>query len=116
VSGGSSAAVDLAAAVASVPSGGALLRVHVQPGAKRSEIAGLAGDAVKVRIAAPPVDGKANGALLDFLAASLGVRKSAMTLARGAACRQKVVRVDGLAAAEVAARLSRASRGPRRSD
>ncbi len=71
-----------------------ILALHVQPGAARTEIAGIHGDALKVRLAAPPVDGKANAALLRFLAAAFGVPARSVTLVRGQASRQKVVRVD----------------------
>ena len=52
---------------------GVLLRLHVQPGAKHTEVAGLYGEALKIRLAAPPVDGKANACLIAFLADRLGV-------------------------------------------
>ena len=58
----------------------ATLTLHIQPGAKRSEVAGLHGDALKIRLAAPPVDGKANAALLAFVAATLGLPRSAVEL------------------------------------
>lgn len=67
------------------------LEVHVQPGAKSTEAVGMHGDRLKVRLAAPPVDGKANDALLAFVAESLGVPKSAVTLLRGQTSRQKTV-------------------------
>lgn len=67
------------------------LTVHVQPGAKKTEVAGVHGDALKIRLAAPPVDGKANSALLEFLAARLAVAKSAVSLKSGLASRRKVV-------------------------
>ena len=51
------------------------LTLHVQPGARRTEVAGMYGDALKVRLAAPPVDGKANEALVRFLAVSFGVHR-----------------------------------------
>jgi uncharacterized protein len=74
--------------------GGALiLTLHVQPGAARTEIAGVHGDALKVRLAAPPVDGKANTELLRFLAGAFGVPARGVTLVRGQASRQKVVRI-----------------------
>jgi uncharacterized protein (TIGR00251 family) len=53
--------------------GAIMLTVHVQPGAKRSEMAGLHGDALKIRLAAPAVDGRANAALLAFVAQRLGL-------------------------------------------
>ena len=69
------------------------LTLHVQPGAKKTEIAGLHGDALKIRLAAPPVDGKANTALLDFVAARLGLARSAVILKSGQTTRRKVLTV-----------------------
>lgn len=74
------------------------IAVHVQPGAKRTEIAGRHGDALKIRLAAPPVDGKANDALIAFLAESFGVPRRRVTLLRGAKSRDKVVRIEAPAA------------------
>jgi uncharacterized protein len=71
-----------------------LLTLHVQPGAKRTEVAGTHGDALRIRLAAPPVDGKANAELLRFLAAAFDVPRRAVTLLRGEASRQKLVRID----------------------
>jgi uncharacterized protein (TIGR00251 family) len=71
------------------------LTLHIQPGAKKTEVAGEHGDALKIRLAAPPVDGKANAALLAFIAERLGVSKSAVTLKSGQTSRRKVVEVDG---------------------
>lgn len=82
-----------------------LLTLHIQPGAKKTELAGLYGDALKIRLAAPPVDGKANDSLLKFLATQLGVAKSQVSLISGASSRSKRVRVAGVTAAQVAARL-----------
>jgi uncharacterized protein (TIGR00251 family) len=70
-----------------------VLTLHVQPGAKRTEVAGLHGDAVKVRLAAPPVDGKANAELMRYLADTFGVPLRNVTLVRGETSRQKIVRV-----------------------
>ena len=69
--------------------GGFLLQVHVQPRASRSEIAGLHGDAIKVRLRAPPVDGAANEELIRFLAELLDVRRDAVSLVSGATSRSK---------------------------
>ena len=74
------------------------LTLHIQPGAKTTEVAGEHGDALKIRLAAPPVDGKANAALLAFIAERLGVPKSAVTLKSGQASRRKVVEVEGASA------------------
>jgi uncharacterized protein (TIGR00251 family) len=75
--------------------GGALvLTLHVQPGAKRTEVAGVHGDALKLRLAAPPVDGAANAELLRFLADAFGVPSRRVAIVRGATSRRKVVRVE----------------------
>lgn len=73
-----------------------ILDVHVQPGAKRSEFAGRHGERVKIRLAAPPVDGRANEALIEFLAAHYGVPKRSVTIASGLRSRRKRVVIDGL--------------------
>ncbi len=85
--------------------------VHVQPRARRTEVAGLHGDAVKVRLAAPPVDGAANEELVRFVAERLGVPRSAVRVAAGAASRRKLVEVDGMEA-EVARRALLAAARP----
>lgn len=72
-----------------------VLTLHVQPGAKRSGAAGLHGDALKVRLAAAPVEGRANEALLRFVAESFGVPLRDVELLRGAQSRRKTVRVTG---------------------
>lgn len=69
------------------------LTVHATPGAKRTEAAGAHGDALRVRLGAPPVDGKANAALIAWAAKAFGVPKSAVELLHGAAGRQKVLGV-----------------------
>jgi uncharacterized protein (TIGR00251 family) len=71
------------------------LTLHVQPGAKRSGVAGPHGDALKVRIAAPAVDNQANAALVGYLSGALGVPKSAISIRRGATGRRKVVDISG---------------------
>lgn len=89
-----------------VESGGSLrVRVHVQPRASRSEIVGRHGDALKIRLAAPPVDGAANEELIRFLAASLGIARSRLVLTSGATARAKVVSIEGVTAEEARARL-----------
>lgn len=70
-----------------------VLTLHVQPGARRTEVAGVHGDALKIRLAAPPVEGKANAALLRYLAEAFGVPQRAVTLVRGETSRQKTVRI-----------------------
>ena len=71
------------------------LTLHIQPGAKKTEVAGLHGDALKVRLAAPPVDGRANAALLTFLAEKFEVPARCVTLKHGESSRKKVVCVSG---------------------
>ena len=71
----------------------ATLTLHIQPGAKKTEVAGLHGDALKIRLAAPPVDGKANAALIAFVAQRLDVARSAVTLKSGQTSRRKVLEV-----------------------
>ena len=84
---------------------GVRLTVQVQPRARRSEMAGLHGDALKIRIAAPPVDGEANAELIRFLAEALMVPRGAVSLRSGAGSRRKVVDVAGLEAGVAEARL-----------
>ena len=76
----------------------ARLTLHVQPRAGRTEVAGFHGAALKIRLAAPPVDGAANDELVRFLAEQLGVPRRAVHLVAGAGARRKVVEVDGVAA------------------
>lgn len=71
------------------------LTLHIQPGAKKTEFAGLHGDALKIRLAAPPVDGKANDALIKFVAETLKLPKSAVNLKSGQTSRRKVLEIVG---------------------
>jgi uncharacterized protein (TIGR00251 family) len=70
-----------------------VLTVHVQPNARTSAIAGLHGDALKIRVAAPAVENKANAALVGFLAAVLGVAQERVSLRRGARGRRKSIEI-----------------------
>lgn len=83
----------------------AALVVHVLPRAKATAVAGRHGDAIRIRVAAPPVDGAANEALLRFLAERLGVPRRSVMIVRGAGSRRKTVQVAGLTRAEVERRL-----------
>ena len=85
--------------------GGVRLRVRVQPRASRTEYAGLIGGELKIRLAAPPVDGAANDALVRFLAQLLGVPRAAVVLTAGASSRSKVIDVQGVDEGTVHARL-----------
>jgi len=71
------------------------LTLHVQPGAKRTEISGLHGEALKIRLAAPPIEGRANEALLRFIADTFGVPLRQVELKQGGQSRHKVVLVTG---------------------
>lgn len=71
------------------------LTLHVQPGAKRTEFAGLHGEALKIRLAAPPIEGRANEALLKFIAEAFGVPLRQVELKQGGQSRHKVVAVTG---------------------
>ncbi|OGS91845.1 MAG: YggU family protein [Gallionellales bacterium GWE2_58_10] len=73
------------------------LALHVQPGAKRSGIAGLYGAALKIRLAAPPIEGRANEALLKFIAELFGVPLRQVELKQGGQSRHKVVAINGSA-------------------
>ena len=84
---------------------GVLLRLRIQPRASRDEIVGMAGDAIRLRLTAPPVDGAANEALVHFLAARLRVSRSAVELVGGHTSRSKVVVVTGVSQKEAAERL-----------
>ncbi len=81
------------------------LALKTIPNAPRTEVVGWLGDALKVKVHAPALDGRANDALLDFLAEKLGLPRRAVTLVRGEKSRHKVVRMEGLTLAEVKARL-----------
>lgn len=72
-----------------------LVSVHAMPGAKRTEIQGLHGDALKVRVAAPPVDGAANSELRKFLAATFAVPSKKVELIAGASSRSKRFAIGG---------------------
>ena len=82
--------------------GGAVLTLHIQPGAKKTGVVGEYGDALKIRLAAPPVDGKANEALLRFVAETLDLPRSAVTLKSGHTSRRKVLEVAGATPAALA--------------
>ncbi|MBM3908218.1 MAG: DUF167 domain-containing protein [Gemmatimonadetes bacterium] len=84
---------------------GVRFAVHVQPRAKQPGIDGLHGDALRVRVQAPPVDGAANDAVVAVLAEALGVPARAVHIAAGQTGRKKLVDVDGIDAAAATARL-----------
>jgi len=75
--------------------------VKVVPRASKNAIVGREGDTVKIRLAAPPVEGKANEALVKFLADSFGVGRAQIEIVTGHASRRKVVRVRGVTARQI---------------
>lgn len=91
---GSVAVLDPSAPWCRPVAGGWALTIRVQPGARRTEVVGAHGDALRVRVASPPVDGKANAELVRFLAAHLGLPARSVEVVRGHASRTKVVHVS----------------------
>ncbi len=89
------------------------LRLRVIPNARRDDVVGEYGDAVKIKIAAPAVEGKANEAVRAFLAERLGVGVRAVDLVAGEKSRDKVVAVEGLNGGELRRRLLESVAGPR---
>ncbi len=87
---------------------GATLTVKVHPRAKRDRISGVVGDALKLDLSAPPVEGRANEACIRFFADFLKVPRSSVTIASGASTRLKVIRIAGITAEQLRQRLSAA--------
>jgi uncharacterized protein (TIGR00251 family) len=85
--------------------GGATFAVKVHPRAKNNAITGELGGALKLSLTAPPIDGKANEACIEFFAKLLKVPRSSVTIASGQSSRQKVIRVVGCSAEEMRARI-----------
>ncbi len=78
-----------------LPDGTLILSVHAQPGAKRTEVAGLHGDALRIRVAAPALEDRANAALIEFIAERLGVPRRNVTLVSGTKSREKRFEIRG---------------------
>jgi hypothetical protein len=85
---------------------GVEIRIHLQPRASKTEIVGLYGEAVKIRISAPPVDGRANAELCRFLARQLGVPQQYVQVISGVSSRQKRVFIRGKTLTEIGASLT----------
>jgi hypothetical protein len=85
-----------------------ILRVHVQPGAGRSAPTGKYGDALKVRVAAPPEGGRANQATVALIASLAGVKESQVELVSGQSSRSKRLRIDGILVSELRRLLTEA--------
>ena len=86
-------------------SSGATFAVKVHPRARKNGITGEVGDALKLSLTSPPVDGKANAACIEFFAKLLKVPRGSVTIASGVASRNKVIRVEGLTGVQVRERL-----------
>ena len=82
-----------------------LITIHVQPGARKTEVVGLYGDAIKIKVAATPERGIANDALVEFIAERLGLAKNAVKLVHGRTGRHKTIAIVGIDAAEARLRL-----------
>jgi uncharacterized protein len=88
---------------------GVTIRVYVAPRSSANGVAGFHDGEVKVALTAPPVDGAANKALVEFIAKKLGVPKSAVSLVSGETSRHKLVRVNGIDASEAKGKLVKGS-------
>jgi uncharacterized protein len=86
--------------------GGVTFAIKIHPRAKKNAITGELGDALRVSLTAPPVEGKANEACIDFFAKLLEVPRSSITIAAGQTSRNKVIRVIGLSVTEIEKRLN----------
>jgi uncharacterized protein (TIGR00251 family) len=85
---------------------GVTFAIKVHPRAKKNAITGQIGDALKISLTAPPLDGRANDACIEFFARLLKVPRSSVTIASGESSRNKVIRVSGLTAEQVRERLN----------
>jgi uncharacterized protein len=82
------------------------IRLRVSPGARKTELVGRHGEGWKVRVSAPPEDGRANDAVLDLLAERVGLPRRALTIVSGQRSRDKVVEMSGIDAREAERRLA----------
>lgn len=87
--------------------GGVVLSVHAQPNARRTEVVGPHGGAVKIRVAAPPADDRANEALIAFVASAFGLRRSDVSIRSGSSSRRKRLLLEGIALDTASAILDR---------
>jgi uncharacterized protein (TIGR00251 family) len=85
---------------------GVSFAVKVQPRARRNAVAGGVGEALKVQVTAPPEDGRANEAVVELLAETLGIKRRQVKILTGTTSREKVVRVSGMSRGELATRLA----------
>jgi uncharacterized protein len=84
---------------------GIVVALHAQPGARKTELVGTYGDALKIKLAAPPVDGKANAELLRFIAKKCGVTQSDVILISGESSNDKRIGISGIPAAQIFEKL-----------
>jgi uncharacterized protein len=89
--------------------GAVTFAVKVHPRARKNAITGELGDALKLSLTSPPIDGRANQACIEFFAKLLKVSRSSVTIASGHSSRNKVVRVAGLTAEELGKRIQRSA-------
>jgi uncharacterized protein (TIGR00251 family) len=87
---------------------GATFAVRLRPRTRKNAITGELGNALKISLTAPPIEGRANHACIEFLADLLKLPRSSITIAAGQSSRNKLIRISGVSAAEIAARLRRA--------
>ena len=81
------------------------ITVQVQPNARRNEVVGFEGDILHIKIKAPPVKGKANSELIDFLSEILGITKASIRIEKGLTSRRKLISIKGLGQAQTLERL-----------
>jgi uncharacterized protein (TIGR00251 family) len=91
--------------------GGTVFAVKLHPRAKKNAITGVVGDALKLAVTAPPIDGRANAACVEFFANLFAMPRSSVTIASGQTSRRKIIRVAGLSADEVRRRLGTSTGG-----
>ena len=97
--------IDSPPAIARDSERGALLTVHVQPGSSRTECVGIHGDAIKIRVAARPIDGAANDELIRFIADQCGVPRASVRIRQGEQARRKRLFIEAITAEVLLARL-----------
>ncbi len=90
-----------------LPGGGVRVAVQIQPNARKTEVLGVLDDALKIKLAAQPIEGKANEALVKWLASALGVSRSSVTLTHGLTNKKKLLEVEGVTLEDVARLLTR---------
>lgn len=85
----------------------ALLKIRVNPRSSRNQVTGWRDDALQIKLTAPPVEGAANKAVLEFLAEQLGIKKSQIALVSGTTSREKIVEITGISDGEIRCRIEK---------